>query len=148
MNGKQKRDAKFARRFLPPSVVDFNPKVLDSQKQDGYTSQKIELNLSGESRVLAYLLIPDGKGPFPAVLMLHDHGAEFRIGKEKLVHAWDISAEKQRVAEQWVEKYYGGRYLGDELAKRGYVCLATDALNWSDRGGGGFEGQQAAPAAT
>ncbi|QEG33215.1 dienelactone hydrolase family protein [Bythopirellula goksoeyrii] len=129
--------------LTPPSVVDFNPKVLDSQKQDGYTSQKIELNLSGESRVLAYLLIPDGKGPFPAVLMLHDHGAEFRIGKEKLVHAWDISAEKQRVAEQWVEKYYGGRYLGDELAKRGYVCLATDALNWSDRGGGGFEGQQA-----
>ena len=47
------------------------------------------------------------------------------------------------VAEQWVEKYYGGRYLGDELAKQGYVCLATDALNWSDRGGGGFEGQQA-----
>jgi dienelactone hydrolase len=38
---------------------------------------------------------------------------------------------------------YGGRWLGDELAKRGYVCLSTDALNWSDRGGAGYEGQQA-----
>lgn len=126
-----------------PTIVDFDPKVIDSQQRDGYTAQKIEFNLSGESRVLAYLLIPVGKGPFPAVLLLHDHGAEFRIGKEKLVRAWDISGKKQEFAAKWVEKYYGGRFLGDELAKRGYVCLVTDALNWSDRGGGGFEGQQA-----
>lgn len=33
--------------------------------------------------------------------------------------------------------------MGDELARRDYVTLATDALNWSDRGGGGFDGQQA-----
>ncbi len=123
--------------------VDFAAKIIDTKQRDGYQAHKIELNLSGESRVLAYLLVPNGKGPFPAVLLLHDHGAEFRIGKEKLVHAWDIPVEKQLIAEQWVEKYYGGQYLGDELAKRGYVCLATDALNWSDRGGGGFEGQQA-----
>ena len=29
------------------------------------------------------------------------------------------------------------------MAARGYVCLAYDALNWSDRGGAGFDGQQA-----
>ena len=29
------------------------------------------------------------------------------------------------------------------MAKRGYVCFAIDALNWSDRGGAGYEGQQA-----
>lgn len=46
-------------------------------------------------------------------------------------------------ARKWVEKCYGNRFIGDELAKRGYVCLATDMLNWSDRGGGGYENQQA-----
>jgi len=30
-------------------------------------------------------------------------------------------------AEDWVKKYYGGRYIGDELAKRGYVVVAIDA---------------------
>lgn len=28
------------------------------------------------------------------------------------------------------------------LARRGYVCLAMDLVNWSDRGGGGYEEQQ------
>ena len=46
-------------------------------------------------------------------------------------------------ARDWVRKVYGGRFIGDELAKRGYVCFATDAINWSDRGGAGYEGQQA-----
>jgi dienelactone hydrolase len=46
-------------------------------------------------------------------------------------------------AQDWVDENYGGRFIGDELAKRGYLCFATDALNWSDRGGAGFEGQQA-----
>jgi len=130
-------------QLSPPSPADFAAQIVDSQVRDGYTAHKIELNLSGESRVLSYLLVPEGQGPFPAVLLLHDHGAEFRIGKEKLVRPWNIAAEKSQVAQEWVDKYYGGRYLGDHLARRGYVCFVTDALNWSDRGGGGFKGQQA-----
>ena len=126
-----------------PSIADFRAVEIDSQDRDGYTVRKIELNLSAESRVLAYLAVPTGVGPYRAVLLLHDHGAEFRIGKEKVFRAWDIPESKQRLAQEWVDRYYGGRYLGDELAQRGYVCLAVDALNWSDRGGGGFDGQQA-----
>ena len=128
--------------LAPPSPAPFAANLIDSQQREGYTAHKIELNLSGESRVLAYWLVPDGRGPFPAVLLLHDHGAEFRIGKEKVIKPWEIPAENQQLAQEWVDKYYGGRYLGDQLARRGYVCLASDALNWSDRGGGGFDGQQ------
>ena len=99
--------------------------------------------LTAESRVLGYLLVPKGTGPFPAVLLLHDHGAKFDIGKEKVVEPFDDSSERLKSARAWVEKLYGGKFIGDELAKRGYVCFATDALNWSDRGGAGYEGQQA-----
>ena len=77
------------------------------------------------------------------MLLLHDHGAKFDIGKEKVIRPWDEKPEKIESAQKWVEKYYGGRFLGDELAHRGYVCFATDMLNWSDRGGAGFDGQQA-----
>ena len=86
--------------------------------------------------------MPEGHGPFPAVLLLHDHGGEQRIGKEKVIEPWDDRPEKIELAHRWVDEYYGGRFLGDELARRGYVCLAVDALNWSDRGGAGQKGQQ------
>jgi len=132
------------RRFLAaPPAVPFKPVILGSRKRDGYTSHKIAFNLTGDSRVLAYLLVPDGPGPHPAVLLLHDHGAEFRIGKEKSVEPWDVPAEKAALARKWVDKVYGGRFIGDRLAARGYVVLVYDALNWSDRGGAGFDGQQA-----
>ena len=131
-------------RFLAaPPAVPFEPEIIDSRKRDGYTSHKIVFNLTGDSRVLAYLLVPDGPGPHPAVLLLHDHGAEFRIGKEKSIEPWDIPHEKAALARQWADQVYGGRFLGDALAARGYVCLTYDALNWSDRGGAGFDGQQA-----
>jgi dienelactone hydrolase len=122
---------------------NFDPVIVASKKFDGYTSHKIAFNISADSRVLAYLLVPEGRGPFPAVLLLHDHGAEFRIGKEKMVRPWNDSQEKMELADKWVNTSFGGRYVGEELARRGYVCLATDALNWSDRGGGGYDNQQA-----
>jgi hypothetical protein len=126
----------------PPSVP-FAPVVLAEQDRGTHVARKIVFNLTGDSRVLAYLLVPKGRGPFPAVLLLHDHGARFDIGKEKVIRPWDDRPAKLASAREWVGKYYGGRYLGDELARRGYVCFSTDALNWSDRGGAGYDGQQA-----
>lgn len=133
----------FAALEREPTPTEFNADVVSSQQRDGYVVEKVALNLNAENRVLGYLLTPEGDGPHPGVLLLHDHGAEFRIGKEKLVEPWDVAPEKQRLSREWVDKYYGGRHLGDVLARRGYICFVTDALNWSDRGGGGFDGQQA-----
>lgn len=127
---------------LPPRVP-FDQEVLGETPCDGYVSRKVVLSITGDSRVLGYLLVPEGMGPFPAVLLLHDHGARFDIGKEKVVRPWDGSPERIHSSREWVDQYYGGRYLGNELARRGYACFATDAINWSDRGGAGYEGQQA-----
>lgn len=77
------------------------------------------------------------------MLLLHDHGAKFDIGKEKLIEPFDDTPAKLESARAWVARYYGGRFIGDELARRGYVCVGTDMLNWSDRGGCGYDNQQA-----
>ncbi|RPI06117.1 MAG: hydrolase [Ignavibacteriae bacterium] len=127
----------------PPQPASFYPVELAQQDRGSYRVRKIVFNISSESRVVGYLLVPKGTGPFPAVLLLHDHGAKFDIGKEKVIEPFDESPERILSAKEWVDKLYGGRFIGDELAKRGYVCFATDALNWSDRGGAGYEGQQA-----
>jgi len=126
-----------------PEAVAFDPVIIDEQDRGSYIAQKIVLNISGDNRILSYLLKPKGKGPFPAVLLLHDHGATFNIGKEKVIAPWGVSAERIKSAEKYIGEIYGNRFIGDELAKRGYVCFAIDALNWGDRGGGGMEGQQA-----
>ena len=127
----------------PPPSAAFDPAIVAEEDRGTYTARKIAFNVTADSRVLAYLLVPKGKGPFPAVLLFHDHGARFDIGKEKMIRPWEERAEKMRSAQEWVERSYGGRFVGDALAARGYVCFATDALNWSDRGGAGYEGQQA-----
>ena len=126
---------------LPPDVP-FAPQIIAEQDRGSYVARKVVFNVTGDSRVLALMLVPKSAGPHPAVLLLHDHGAKFDIGKEKVIESWNDTPEKLKSARDWVDKYYGGKFLGDELARRGYVCLSTDLVNWSDRGGGGYDEQQ------
>jgi dienelactone hydrolase len=141
---REQARAKVMECLLPgPPVVPFEPKVIAEQDRGSYVARKVVFNLTGDSRVLAFLLVPKSAGPHPAVLLLHDHGAKFDIGKEKVIEPWEEPPQKLESARKWIAQYYGGRFIGDELAKRGYVCLATDMLNWSDRGGGGYENQEA-----
>jgi dienelactone hydrolase len=126
-----------------PPVVSFDPVVIGEEDRGSYVAQRVVLNISADSRVLGYLLTPKGKGPFPAVLLLHDHGGRFHVGKEKVVRPFDEPKERLAASQKWADENYGGRHIGDELAKRGYVCFVTDALNWSDRGGADHPSQQA-----
>lgn len=126
----------------PPSAP-WNPAVIAEEDRGAYVARKVVFNVSGDSRILALMTVPKGRGPFPAVLLLHDHGARFDIGKEKVIRPFAGDAARLASAQEWSRTGYGGRFLGDELAQRGYVCLAIDALNWSDRGGGGYDGQAA-----
>lgn len=140
---RQAREKVLASLLARPPDGPWNVEVVAEEDRGTYVARKLVFNLTGDSRVLAYLLVPKGAGPFPAVLLLHDHGAKFDIGKEKMVRPVGVPAETLASAEKWVAENYGGRFVGDELARRGYVCFVTDALNWGDRGGGGYDGQQA-----
>lgn len=140
---KEARDKVIECLLAPPSFVPFDAVVIDSIDRGTYVARKIVFNITGDSRVLALMLVPKSPGPHPAVLLLHDHGAKYDIGKEKVIEPFGVESQKALSALDWTKRYYGGRFIGDELAKRGYVCLATDMLNWSDRGGAGQTGQQA-----
>lgn len=128
-----------------PPRTPFAAQVIATEDRGSYEARKVALNLAEDTRVLGYLLVPKGPGPFPAILGLHDHGAHFSIGKEKIIRPFGVSDERLRDAEQWVGTCYGGRFFGDELARRGYVVFATDMLFWGDRGreeGPGYESQE------
>jgi len=140
------REAYLETLQTPPPRAPFAAEVIGEEDRGTYAAQKLAINISADERVKAYLLIPKGEGPFPALVALHDHGAHFSIGKEKVVRPFGESEERTADAIDWVTKYYSGNFIGDEMAKRGYVVFATDALFWGDRGRYGgvlYEDQQA-----
>ncbi|MBT2411365.1 dienelactone hydrolase family protein [Streptomyces sp. ISL-12] len=123
----------------------YDPEFTEGPEGDGYRRQSVTLSLTRHTRVRGSLLTPHGTGPFPAVLLLHDHGAKFDIGKEKCVRPWAPWDDGTRLAsaQAWADKLLDGRFVGDELARRGYVVLCLDALGWGDRGPVTYEQQQA-----
>ena len=151
---KMARDKVFECMMTPPkAAASWDMQVLEEEQRDGYKAQKIAFNINAYSRITAYLLIPDGgAGRFPAVVALHDHGAHLFIGKEKMIRPFFIASEEQDAdgkisekkkaanqevlddADAWVNQLYEGQYVGDYLAKHGYVVLSIDAPMWGERG--------------
>lgn len=130
----------------PKAAAAWNMEVLGEEQRDGYKAQKIAFNINAYSRITAYLLIPDGKGPFPTVNALHDHGAHLFIGKEKMIRPFftleeQDSPTKQALcqeilddADAWARQLYDNQYVGDYLARHGYVVFSADAPMWGERG--------------
>ena len=113
----------------PPAPAEgYNVKILSEEQRDGYKARKIEIRLSKYYTVPAYVLIPDGKGPFPAVNALHDHGAHLFIGKEKMIRPLACEPEEVKAdAEAW-SVGYEGQFFGDYLAQHGYVVFSYDDI--------------------
>jgi dienelactone hydrolase len=124
------------------SDVPFAPALQDSVDRGDFLAQRVAFNVTAESRITALVLEPKGEGPFPAALLLHDHGSRFDIGKEKGIRPWYDDA-RLAASRDWSDRYFSCLFPGEELARRGYVVVATDALGWGDRIGNGYEAQQA-----
>ena len=131
----------------PKAAAAWDMEVLGEEQRDGYKAQKIAFNINAYSRITAYLLIPDGgDGKFPAVVALHDQGAHLFIGKEKMIRPFFTPEEKdapdkqalcQEIlddADAWAKQLYDNQYVGDYLAKHGYVVFSADAPMWGERG--------------
>lgn len=128
--------------LTPDSTKPFDAKQIASEDRGSYTAEKLSLNITDDNRIAALMLTPKTPGPHPAIVLLHDHGSKFDIGKEKLIRPWG-NAEQRASAQVWADKFFTGRFIGDELAKRGYVVIAIDSPGWGDRGPMVYEQQQA-----
>jgi len=117
--------------------------VVSEWHEDSCRGQELQLHFTHGETTGAYLLRPDTDAPTPAALLLHDHGSFFSIGKEKMIHRPGEAAEISVDIDHWTARLYGGRHVGNQLARRGYTVLCADALGWGSRKGNGYEAQQA-----
>lgn len=96
----------------------------------GLLGEEVSWSVGFGPRTHAFVLRPEGPGPFPAVLALHDHGHFKFLGKEKIA---DGPEGPLPSLSDFRTIYYGGRAYADELARRGYLILANDVFLWGSR---------------
>ena len=116
-------------QYAPPPCAP-DAEIVERTDCGEYWREKIYFNTTPDIRVPAYMLIPkEGPQRKPAVVMLHDHGAFFVWGKEKVVGLED---EHPSLTE-FKRTYYGGRNVAEELVRRGFVVIAIDMFYWGER---------------
>lgn len=76
-----------------------------------------------------YLLQPAGETR-GAVVVLHDHGAYYTLGKEKSCSPMEPRKGLGWKGDTWVERLYDGIYVADSLAEQGYIVVVPDAPGW------------------
>lgn len=81
-----------------------------------------------------YLYRPEQlrEGAVNAVILLHDHGAEFRIGKDKWLPP--ALSDQPELVSQWQQKYFDGVAIAELLRAEGYLVLLADAPGFGARG--------------
>ncbi|HEX7895974.1 MAG TPA: alpha/beta hydrolase family protein [Terriglobales bacterium] len=93
------------------------PKVVSTEQHEGYTLQRLVLNLNGQEPVPALLLIPDKlQTPAPGLLYIHWHGGMYDLGKEQLLKGVSVQPPYAPVC-----------------AEKGLVTLAIDSWCFGER---------------
>ena len=102
---------------LPTQHQPAAPKLLKTEKHDGYTLQRLVLDLNGVEPVPALLLIPDKRpSPAPGLLYIHWHGGMYDLGKEQLLKGVNVQPPYAPVC-----------------AEKGLVTLAIDSWCFGER---------------
>lgn len=72
----------------------------------------------------------NAKGPLPAILAFHDHGGNKYFGTRKITKTLD---QQHPLMKEHQQEYYEGMAWANEIAKRGYVVLVSDAFPFASR---------------
>ncbi len=108
------------------------PEVTVKRKSvyDGLEIEELSWELPYGRPTEAILLKPqNAQGPLPGILAFHDHGGNKYFGRRKITR----TEEQHPLMEEHQEHYYEGMAWANEIAKRGYVVLVSDAFTFASR---------------
>jgi dienelactone hydrolase len=93
------------------------PRLVSKEKREGYTLERLVLDLNGIEPVPAILLIPDKRQPrAPGLLYMHWHAGMYDLGKEQLLQGVAVQPPYAPVC-----------------AEKGIVTLAIDSWCFGER---------------
>jgi dienelactone hydrolase len=110
-----------------PSTV--TGEVVGTEARDGFRVETVRIRASPVYDIPARVLVPDGRGPHPAVVALHCHGGQYAFGAAKLVSR----ADDPPALVDYRQRLYGGRAVAEALARRGFLVIAIDAFYFGER---------------
>jgi dienelactone hydrolase len=109
-----------------PPRCPLNPTILSDVDCGAYVRQTVEYAVEEGERVKSFVLLPkNASGTAPAVIAHHQHAGQFDLGKSEVV---GLAGNPDQA-------------YGAELAERGYVVMAPDALAFEERNWSVMEGQ-------
>ena len=109
------------------------PKVTIEQKYqyDGLEIEIITWQLPYGPPTKGIVLKPiNAKGKLPGILAFHDHGGNKYFGHRKITK---VSDEQHPMMAEHQRLYYSGFAWANEIARRGYVVLVSDAFPFESR---------------
>jgi len=97
---------------------------------DGLSIEEISWQLPYGRPTEALVLKPqNAKGKLPGILAFHDHGGNKYFGKQKITRM----ANQHPTLVDYQRDGYGGLAWANEIAKRGYVVMVSDAFPFESR---------------
>jgi dienelactone hydrolase len=112
---------------LPPRPAAPRARLLERVERDGVVHERFELDNEAGARIPGHLVLPAGRGPFPAVVFNHCHGGWYDQGKAEVFHT--------RAQRPGVTPSEPGAAI--EFARRGWATIAVDAYAFGERAGRG-----------
>ena len=98
---------------------------------DGLHIEELSWQLPYGRPTEAILLKPENaRGPLPAILAFHDHAGNKYFGRQKITKT---SNSGHPLMDSHRKEYYGDLAWANEMAKRGYVVLVSDAFLFGSR---------------
>lgn len=106
-------------------------KIKKQYVYDGLHIEELTWQLPYGRATEAILLKPqNARTPLPGILAFHDHGAQKYFGTKKITRT---GSEQHPVMKDHQAHYYENRAWANEVARRGYVVLVSDAFPFASR---------------
>ena len=84
---------------------------------DGYSMERVSYETEPGEAVSAYLLLPEGKGPHPAIVACHQHNDEYFVGKSEPAGLFCSMSGA----------------FGAAFCRAGFAVICPDCLGFEDR---------------
>lgn len=128
---KQGRKRLAERLAVPDSGPLPKVTVKKQYNYDGLHIEELSWQLPYGPATDAILLKPENaKGKLPAILAFHDHGGNKYFGTRKITKT---SSEQHPLIVEHQQHYYEGMAWANEIARKGYVVLVSDAFPFASR---------------